>query len=215
MGIADDLYTGIMTSGEATCLNLAQRSDPWFRALGDRVYFLGPERDEGIVREAGLTLVQDPQGAEFVVVAGPDDLDGPSEIAEHEPVLLACRAAGLPMICANPDLLIVRDGETIICAGSLATRYEELGGEVRWVGKPDAGIYVPVMDMLAVAPDRAVMVGDSLRTDVAGAAASGLSSCWVLSGIHGDDVDGDPARAEAVARAANLVPTYTVPTFVW
>jgi HAD superfamily hydrolase (TIGR01459 family) len=215
MGIADELYTGIMTSGEATCRGLTRRGDAWFQSLGDRVFFLGPERDEGIVREAGLILADGPQNAHFVVVAGPDDLDGPSDISDHEPILRACREAGLPMICANPDLLIVRDGQTIICAGSLATRYEELGGAVRWIGKPDAGIYVPVMDMLAVAPDRVVAVGDALRTDVAGAAAAGLASCWVLSGIHGDDVNGDPAKAETLARAANLAPTFTLPTFAW
>ena len=50
-------------------------------------------------------------------------------------------ARAMPMICANPDIVIHR-GETLIyCAGALARRYEELGGTVVYAGKPHAPIY--------------------------------------------------------------------------
>ena len=45
MGIADHLYTGILTSGEATHMALRDRTDPWFAALGTRMLHLGPARD--------------------------------------------------------------------------------------------------------------------------------------------------------------------------
>src|SRR5581483_9797785 len=37
MGIADDLTTGCVTSGEATHVLLRDRTDAWFARLGDRV----------------------------------------------------------------------------------------------------------------------------------------------------------------------------------
>ena len=45
------------------------------------------------------------------------------------------------MICANPDREVIRGGVRQICAGAIAERYESLGGEVRWYGKPDPTIY--------------------------------------------------------------------------
>ena len=47
MGIADDLYTDILTSGEAVCRALQRPPDLWWAELGLHVFHLGPERDRG------------------------------------------------------------------------------------------------------------------------------------------------------------------------
>ncbi len=119
------------------------------------------------------------------------------------------------MICANPDLEVIRGGVRVICAGALALRYEQLGGAVRWLGKPDPAIYAPVLAMLGTEPARTLAVGDSLRTDIAGAAAAGLDSCWVLGGIHGEALGDDHGAAAAEAAAAGLRPVAVMPRFVW
>jgi len=69
--------------------------------------------------------------------------------------------------------------------------------------------------MLDTPKPRVLAVGDALRTDIAGAAAVGLDACWVLGGIHGAELGGDPARSEQAAAAAHLRPVATVPAFVW
>ncbi len=215
MGIADELYTGILTSGEATHLLLRDRRDPWFAALGNRVYHLGPERDRNVIEGLDLTRVDRPDQAGFVLNTGPDDSGDPSSMTDWEPILHACRRAGLPMICANPDLEVIRGGARLLCAGTLTQRYEQLGGQARWIGKPDPTIYTPVLDMLATGPRAVLAVGDSLRTDMAGAAAAGVAGCWVLGGIHGEALAGDPTRIDAAARTAGLSPRACVPRFVW
>ena len=63
-------------------------------------------------------------------------------------------------------------------------------------------------------------MGDSLRTDIAGAVGVDLAACWVLDGIHGAELrtaDGtfDAVKAEAAALAAGVMPIATVPRFVW
>ena len=108
------------------------------------------------------------------------------------------------MICANPDLQVIRGGVRVLCAGSLALRYQELGGDVRSIGKPDPAIYQPVLQRLGLPVERVLAVGDALHTDIAGAAAVDIAACWVLGGIHGEALaDGsgryDLARAEAAA----------------
>jgi len=73
---------------------------------------------------------------------------------------------------------------------------------------------------MGLPPDRVLAVGDSLRTDIAGASGVGIASCWVLDGIHGEALsDGaggfDPAKTEAAAREAGVRPVATLPRFVW
>jgi HAD superfamily hydrolase (TIGR01459 family) len=215
MGIEDGLYSGIMTSGEAAHLALARRSDPWFAELGSRVFHIGPDRDRNVIEGLPLTRVETPAEADFVLNTGPDDLGGPTEVSDHEDMLQACLAAGLPMICANPDLEVIRGGVRVICAGALTQRYEEIGGVACWLGKPDPAIYAPVLDMLALPQSRVLAVGDALRTDIAGAKAAGIDSCWVLGGIHGAELGHDEVRIEAAAVAAGLSPVACVPSFIW
>jgi HAD superfamily hydrolase (TIGR01459 family) len=220
MGIPDDLYTDILTSGEAVRRALSSPPDLWWAELGSRVFHLGPERDRPVLQGLPYEIVDDPRRADFVLNTGPDDHRNPSNIAEFEPVLQACAKVRLKMICANPDLEVIRGGVRVLCAGALALRYQELGGDVRSLGKPDPAIYQPVLQELDLPPERVLAVGDALRTDIAGAAGVDLEACWVLDGIHGESLrtpDGgfDTARAEAQAREAGLAPVATIPRFAW
>jgi ribonucleotide monophosphatase NagD (HAD superfamily) len=124
------------------------------------------------------------------------------------------------MICGNPDLEVIRGGVRVLCAGSLAVRYRELGGDVRSLGKPDPAIYQPVLQQIGIPPERVLAVGDSLHTDIAGAAGVDLAACWVLNGIHGAALSNgaggfDTARAEMLAKAAGVSPIATLPRFAW
>jgi HAD superfamily hydrolase (TIGR01459 family) len=220
MGIPDDLYTDILTSGEAVRRSLQDPPDLWWAELGARVFHLGPERDRGVMEGLPLTKVTEPAEANFVLNTGPDDHRNPTDMAEFEDVLRDCARHHLPMICANPDLQVIRGGVRVLCAGSLALRYQELGGDVRSIGKPDPTIYQPVLQSLGLPVDRVLAVGDALHTDIAGAAAVDIASCWVLSGIHSDTLsngtDGyDLARAEHTAHEAAVTPIATIPRFTW
>jgi len=215
MGVPDALYTHILTSGEATWHALHTRSDPWFAALGKRIYHLGPERDRSVMAGLGTTLAATPQAADILLNTGPDDSRESAPLDAFIPELLACLQANLPMICANPDLEIVRGTERILCAGSLAVWYETEGGNVRWIGKPDPAIYATALATLGLPAKRVLAIGDSLRTDIIGANAAGIDSVWVLGGIHGDEVGGDPARAEAAAAATRATPLAVIERLAW
>lgn len=214
MGIAADLYDGIVTSGEVTHALLRDRDAPGFATLGRRLHHIGPERDRNVFEGLDFTDAARPADADFVLNTGPDDTRTPTTLDPWLDELAACRAAGLPMVCANPDLEVIRGGARVICAGALALHYAALGGEVLWVGKPDPLVYRPVFARLGVPPAEVLAVGDALRTDIAGAAAVGVDACWVLGGIHGAELAG-PQAAEAAARAAGFAPRATLPAFRW
>jgi len=206
LGVHDDLYAAVMTSGEAAWTALAEYP-------GARVYHLGPARDRSVLDARDVVLVDRPDQADLVLNTGPDDSRDPTHIDPYLSELDDCLTARLPMLCANPDLEIVRSGGVrVICAGALALWYEERGGQVRWIGKPFPEVYGPTMALLGVPAGRALAIGDALRTDVAGAKAMGMDACWVLGGIHALD---SPAQAEAEAAAAGLAPVATIPGFRW
>lgn len=220
MGIEDALYTDILTSGEAVRRALQNPPNLWWAELGQCVFHIGPERDLPVLEGLNLRRVGDPAEADFVLNTGPDDHRNPTDLGEFEPLLQACLRHRLPMICANPDLEVIRGGVRVLCAGALAVRYRALGGDVQSLGKPDPAIYQPVLERLGVPADRVLAVGDALRTDIAGACAVELDACWVLEGIHGDELsDGnggfDRQRAEALAQSAGLQPIATIPRFGW
>ena len=211
MGIGADLYGAIMSSGEAVHTGLRDRTDQDFARLGSKLYHLGPERDRDIFDTLPLTEAQTPAEADFLLNTGPDDRLGPENPEVYAPVLQAALDAGLPMVCANPDLEVVRDGKRIICAGLLAEAYQNRGGEVILRGKPDPAIYPPTLALLGFEKSRTLAVGDSLCTDMQGAKAAGIDACWVLSGIHATHPDEAPGQAAL----AGITPVSIMRSFSW
>lgn len=220
MGIARDLYGEVLSSGEATRDALIKRDDPFFAALGWKAYHLGPERDRSVFENTGLEIVADLGDAAFILNTGPISLD--EKVDDYLAVLEPAARRALPMVCANPDFVVIRGGRPIVCAGAIAARYKELGGKVGLRGKPDASIYHLAIERLGIADHRRVaVVGDALETDVKGARASGLASIWCTGGIHAASlgvsygVAADPATAEALARREGQMPTFMIPGFSW
>jgi len=189
IGIADSLYDELVCSGEETWRELAAWSGPFYRGLGRRCFPLMAERDRGMKEGLAIEFVEAVAAADFLLATG---VEGPDDrIEQFADVLAAARARDLPMICANPDLSVMRGGVREICAGAIAAEYEALGGRVRYHGKPHPPIYRRCLELLAPIPrERVLAIGDSMRTDVAGANAAGMGSVFVTDGIHAEELAG-------------------------
>jgi HAD superfamily hydrolase (TIGR01459 family) len=218
--IPRDLYDSVMSSGEEAwlCLN-GEIDDPWYRDIGRRVFYIGPDSDRAMLDGLGLTESDSAAEADFIFNIGPF---APTDmISDYEDMLAAAAARHVPMVCANPDLVVHRLGTVEICAGSTAERYEELGGRVRWHGKPHPSIYETGMRLMGdIEKSRVLAVGDSFRTDIRGANAAGIDSLFVIEGIHREDLldrNGKPdeARLEDAVARAGAVPTYAIRRFDW
>ncbi len=193
-GMPESLVHRAMTSGEAVFRSLSAGG------FGKTYVFQGPDSTREIV-PAGYTEVP-VEAADFVLVSGIGDEEGPEDYRE---LLETARARGLPMICANPDLKVGHGDRMVSCAGLLVDAYERMGGDARWMGKPHKAVFEMAGEMLG---GKLLMVGDSLRTDIAGAQAAGLDTVFIHSGIHaGTD--------EALFEAEGLFPSYTLPHLCW
>jgi HAD superfamily hydrolase (TIGR01459 family) len=219
IGFARALYQDLMTSGEETWRHLVRRDDPWYAALGERCYMIGPPRDLGMLTGVRAERVYDIEAADFILNTGADFGD---TVETFEDLLQRARGRELPMICANPDLEVLMRGKREICAGALAVRYEALGGAVRYHGKPYRSVYDACFALLDDPPrDRVCAIGDSLRTDIAGAAAAGIDSILATGGIHaetlgvGPDALPEPARLEALCVEVGIRPQMAMPGLRW
>jgi HAD superfamily hydrolase (TIGR01459 family) len=218
LGITADLYDVVHSSGEETWLALNGDCDVQHISPGHRVLAIVPPKDRSLLEGLAIEWTADPAAADFALLSG---TDRPEEtVADYEPLLQRLRARKLPLICANPDLVVVRGDTREICAGAIAARYEALGGKVRYFGKPHPEVYARCLAALgSPPPGRVLAVGDSLRTDIAGAARAGIDSLFILGGIHQAELmrDGglDVAAFAELCRQEGATPRYLSGEFCW
>ena len=220
VGVPVGLYHDVMSSGEEAWQHLKRREDPFYAALGRRCLHIGSERDLEIREGLGLDYVDAPADAQFVLNTGPAGWD--DRIEDYEAVLREALARGLPMVCANPDLVVQRGSTLHLCAGALAKWYEEAGGRVRWHGKPFRLVYDSCLVLLGIGErSRILAIGDSLRTDIAGAAGAGIDSLLIAGGIHADEFGlrgeqtPDLRRVEAALREGGYEPVGVAWRLCW
>lgn len=208
LGIPRDHYQAIITSGEVAHDWLAD-ANPY----GPNYYYLGPSKDEDVLADLpAFQQASDPSQADFVLNTGYETDFQPH--ADIMPTLEKLLAAKLPLVCINPDMEVVKqDGTVMLCAGSAAAAYADMGGTVRYVGKPHSDAYDVVRACLpeGAAP---LCIGDNPLTDIKGANAAGLDSLLIVGGILHTSLG---ITTEAAAREACIAqggtPTHIAPSF--
>lgn len=216
LAVARETWSAIVTSGDATRILLSGHAPgPAWR--------IGPDRDAPLYEGLGLDFA-DAATAAFVSVTGPYDDEVETAEDYRERFVLAV-ARKLPLICANPDIVVQRGDRLIPCGGALAQLYETMGGEVIMAGKPHAPIYALSLGeaeaILGHPVDRArvLCIGDGVATDVKGANAQGLDVLFVASGIHGAETIGanglDAKAVEDLLAKDGAQATYAIADLVW
>ena len=187
LDVPDDSYDAIVSSGDLTRHFLTGHP-------GGKMFWIGPKRDGSIHR--GLNPVLAPlEEADYIVCTGLFD-DEVESAEDYRPMMLQARERKLTLICANPDIVVERGDRLIYCAGAVAELYRELGGEVVFYGKPHRPIYERAMELAAERKghatelNRVLAIGDSVRTDLAGAHGFGIDCLFVTRGIHSEEFEG-------------------------
>jgi HAD superfamily hydrolase (TIGR01459 family) len=216
LAVPRDTYDAIVSSGDVTRGIVETR-------LPQSVFHLGPPRDSSIF--AGLDVAFAPaETADYVVCSGLFD-DAVETPENYRELLALLRARHLFMVCANPDVFVERGDELVYCAGALADAYAVLGGDVLYCGKPYAPIYRSALGKAlalrgAATPlKRVLAIGDSVRTDLKGAASFGVDCLVVVSGLHAGDAGGaeapDVKSLNAMFAAAGVAPIAVTRRLAW
>ncbi len=229
IGVPREIYDDVASSGDAAQAAMLAG------LVGAKVHHVGPARDISFFEDVAEDIRADlpPEApsivrvpleeAEGIVLTGLED-DEHETPEDYRARLLAARARELPLLCANPDLMVDRGDKRVWCAGAIARLYEEMGGRVFYFGKPNAPIYALARRRLARAagepvPDDAILaIGDGIATDIAGAIGEGLDTLFVTGGLAAEATgtgpppagQPDPARLEAFLAEAKLAPTCAI-----
>lgn len=203
MGAPEGVWDAAVTSGDATHALLT-------RFAPGPAYKLGPDFDDPIYTGTGLAFAP-LREARLISCTGLIDYqtETPDDYTE---LLQQAAALNLPMVCANPDIVVQGPGgELLYCAGALAQAYEALGGEALYAGKPHAPIYTlayQALERLTGAPvskQRILAIGDGPNTDLAGAHREGLDCLFITGGINSGEIVWPDGRS----------PRWQAPDLIW
>lgn len=222
LGIESNLYDGVITSGEVGFQQIKSNPEQYFNIRTRNYYYLGPDKDSEVISETRFGKTLKPNKADFVICTG--FIDDDDALVSYVPILKELRDASVPMICVNPDLLVVKlDGRRINCSGQIANLYESMGGKVYNFGKPFRAVYDSLLAKYAkgIPTNKIIAIGDGIETDIKGAADAGIGSVLVTGGIMKVQLglkDGevpDTQTLNAQIEEAGASPDFVISSFCW
>jgi HAD superfamily hydrolase (TIGR01459 family) len=223
LGVPRDAYDLVVTSGDAAQMGMLSG------AVGRKVHHIGAPKDEvfftDFAEDLAAYAATQPHitrvplnEAEGIVCTGLfDDLTETPD--DYRATLLMAKTLGLPMLCANPDIIVDLGDRRLYCAGALAQAYEQMGGTTLYFGKPHPPIYDLARRRLvesgAPSDPQILCIGDGIFTDIQGGIGEGLDTLFITGGLEADrfgaDVENpDQARLDGWLETKELSPTFAM-----
>ncbi len=171
LGLDNEKSSKVYTSGQGSLNYLSNEKK------NQKFFHLGPERDFNLFENFKSLKQNKPEEAEYLICTGLFDSHRNLEFYKK----FLSKFLNKDMICTNPDLIVDRGDVTEYCAGSVAKVFEEIGGIVKYFGKPYSLVYEKSINN----KNKSVLcIGDNLNTDIRGANLQNFSSLFILNGIH-------------------------------
>tara|TARA_Y100000591_G_scaffold294826_1_gene283690 strand:+ start:61 stop:873 length:813 start_codon:yes stop_codon:yes gene_type:complete len=171
LGLDEKKSSKVYTSGQCSLNYLSKEKKDL------KFFHLGPDRDFNLFKNFNSLKQNNPKEADYIICTGL--FDEHENLKFYEEFLSSFKDK--EMVCTNPDLIVDRGEETEYCAGSVAKVFEEIGGRVKYFGKP----YPLVYEKSTNNKRRSVLcIGDNLNTDIRGANLQNFKSLFILNGIH-------------------------------
>ncbi len=177
MGLDEKKAQNVYTSGQAALDKLKNMNLKSF-------FHIGPPRDFDLFKTFENQKTEKIESCDFLLCTGLFD-DNQTDLKFYEKFLLDHTKK--KMICTNPDLIVDRGNVTEFCAGTIAKIFENLGGEVKYFGKPYPEVYEKAFNNLK--GKKVICIGDNLNTDIKGANIQNFDSLLINNGIHKNEIN--------------------------
>ena len=204
LAVPRDAWDIVVTSGDAAQMGMLSG------AVARKVHHIGALKDEPFftdfaedlaayaATQPAITRVALKEADGIVCTGLADDLTETPD--DYRAALLLGKTLGLPMLCANPDIVVDMGDKRLYCAGALAQAYEEMGGTALYFGKPHPPIYDLARRRLAEAgapsDPQILCIGDGISTDIQGGIAEGLDTLFITGGLEADRLGPDIENPE-------------------
>ena len=160
-----------LTSSQITAAFISKHSP------GASVYVIGGEGLVSALLAAGLRL--DEENPDYVVFGATDKLDY-YKLARATVLV----SQGARLIGANSDVAAPMENCIMPACGALIAPIERATGKTAYfIGKPNPLAMRSALDYLGASHSDAVMVGDTMETDILAGMEMGLDTVLVLSGV--------------------------------
>jgi HAD superfamily hydrolase (TIGR01459 family) len=176
MGMNKEIRKKIYSSGEAALSYLKKNF------LNKKFYHVGPPRDFDLFIDFKKNKTVNIKESSYLLCTGLFEDSGENLNFYKE---LFKEHIKKKMICTNPDLVVDRGDKRELCAGSVASVFQKMGGEVVYFGKPFPEVYNQSMDNKE---KKVLSIGDNLNTDIKGANLLNYDSLLILNGVHKDEI---------------------------
>jgi len=145
-----------------------------------RIYVIGEIALIDELVAAGLNLSEREEDTDIVLISLDRELT-------YEKIHFAYHAGkiGAQIWATNPDLVCPMPNDEIIDAGATIAAVEALLRRPidGIIGKPSPIMIEAIIDILGVRPERCLMVGDRIETDIAMGKDAGMATALVLTGV--------------------------------
>jgi len=222
MGLTNDLFDHVVTSTEVMWQSLNDQSKGIFEGVGQKCFLLNRHGDlSGIDSIDTITLVDEIDDADFMLLTGSD---APEKTLDnyYDDILKRASRKQIKMVCANPEKKITIDGDHFMGSGEIARRYEEVGGVVKYIGKPFPSIFQYALGLFDnLYQSQVCVIGDSMANDIRGAQYLDMDSALIASGVHRGSFTQVKNRTDIqkmlkiLGKNHGVEPTYFVPRFHW
>jgi HAD superfamily hydrolase (TIGR01459 family) len=221
IGVPHDCYDEVVSSGDAAQYALVTG------AVGRRVHHIGAPKDQvfftDFADDVAMIAAKEPPivqvaltDAEGIVCTGLFD-DQTETPQDYDAQLLLAKTRDLPMLCANPDIIVDMGHKRVFCAGAIAQAYEEKGGTALYFGKPHPPIYDLARRRLTALMARddvpVLCIGDGIHTDVQGGQSEGLDTLFITGGLAADQFGADISNPDKDLLESWLAEKMLSPTF--
>ena len=216
-GLSPLVFDNIVSAGEILHYLFKYRKGE-FATLGTAYYNLGQDADAAVFSLLDYVPVDKLGKADFLFMgsaAAPD-----ATIDQYMQILEYAASMNVPLVCAGNDTSSFQNGDICLAAGAVAEQYAALGGRIITVGKPSPEVMAYALEGAdGVSPEKILLIGDNIATDIKGANLSGIGSVLVSKGVHvnylGEGYIPDVAKTREMANNYDAYPDYVISNLRW
>ena len=210
-----DLW-GVIHNGLA-CYPEALSVLEYLKKKNKKFYHLGPDRDRDLFKDLNIKLFNKEESDE-IICTGLFFAEN-EKLEQYDSELKLYKQQNKVLVCANPDEAVFRGNKKELCAGALAKKFEELGGEVIYFGKPYKSIYYSALkklNLLKIFEEKKInliAIGDNLKTDIEGANSLNIDSIFITNGLYKNFFQSEKVDLEVEESLSNI--KYYQKNLVW